>query len=76
MENCLIPDKFPFFLMFCLGYCLAFPQSFGKFQDGVAYEDLLINSYKDLRLNFILNGDQSSFLVNNPVMLVPGLCVT
>ena len=21
MENCFYPDKFPFFLMFCIGYC-------------------------------------------------------
>ena len=30
--------NFPFFLMFCLGCCLAFPSFFGKFQASVAHE--------------------------------------
>ena len=48
----MFPDKFSFF-MFCLGCCLAFSQSIGKFQTSVAHERL--ERVKS-------NADQSNFL--------------
>ena len=37
--------NFRFILMFCLGCCSAFPESFGKFQTSVAYKRLV---YKNM----------------------------
>ena len=48
--------------MFCLGCCLAFSWSFGKFQTSIAHERLAYKKRVDSKLK-----DQSSFLANKTV---------